>query len=288
MKAKQESRARRQPRIYRPDSRFDSTIFGALGALFLEIIEYRSHIATLFGSEFNASYRGTALGVAWNFLLPILPISVYVLLVHMRIFPAREGIPAAVYIGFNVTLWFLFTGLINRPIQIVRARNTEMMKTAMPLSAALVSSFARLCFDTLVRCAFVIVLILVLPTHVKLTALAVVPVIAAGSALFLGTGLLLSILNVTYPDVERIVTIVLQYGIFLSGVIFPISAMPPLRFLEVANPFAVFIHSARDAAFAGTFTHPLPLAVWTLAGGALLLLSARFFYVMEYRIRGLA
>lgn len=275
-------------RRYRPDSRFNVGLFGAVAALLREMVEFRSHILMLFSNEFKASYRGTALGVAWNLILPILPITVYVLLASLRVFPSFEGIPPAVYIGFNVTLWFLFTGFINRPIQVVQSRNNEIMKTAMPLSASIASSFARLCFDTLLRIAFVAALMAATATIPTVGAAALLPIVFAGSIFFLAVGLLLSILNVIYPDVDRVVTIILQYGIFLSGVIFPISSMGPLAVLETTNPFSVFIHAARDAVFFGTVSHPVAFAAWTAAGLVLLLVSARFFYLMEYRIRGLA
>jgi len=275
-------------RIYRPDSRFGTGLFGGIAALTREAFDYRSHISTIFRNDFEASYRGTALGVLWNFVLPILPITVYVLLVNLRVFPAREGIPASVYIGFNVILWFLFTGLINQPMQAVRSRNVEAMKTAMPLSATIASSFARLSFDTLVRSAFVIALIVATGASAKLSAIALAPIVIAGAMFFLGLGLLLSILNAAYPDIDRFVTIVLQYGIFLSGVIFPLSSIGPIAFLEIINPFAVFIHAARAVVFEGPLPHPVAFWSWTAAGAALLVASARFFYVMEYRVRGLS
>lgn len=275
-------------RVYRPDSRFGTGLFGGVAALAREALDYRSHISTIFRNDFRASYRGTALGVVWNFFLPILPITVYVLLVNLRVFPAREGIPAAVYIGFNVLLWFLFTGLINQPIQVVRSRNAEVMKTAMPLSATIASSFARLCFDTLVRTVFVAALVIFTGAAVKVSAVALAPIVIAGATLFLGVGFLLSILNAIFPDVDRFVTIVLQYGIFLSGVIFPLSSIKSLAFLEWANPFAVFIHAARAVVFEGALPHPLAFWTWTAAGALLLVAAARFFYVMEYRVRGLS
>lgn len=275
-------------RAYRPDSRFNTGFFGGVTALAREIFDYRSHISTIFRNDFHASYRGTALGVLWNFILPILPITVYVLLVNLRVFPAREGMPASVYIGFNVIFWFLFTSLINQPIQVVRSRNAEVMKTAMPLSATIASSFARLSFDTLVRTAFLAALVVITGTTLKISAIALAPVVFAGALLFLGIGFLLSILNAIFPDIDRFVTIVLQYGIFLSGVIFPLSSIGRLSFLEWANPFAVYIHAARAVVFDGALPNPLAFWAWTAVGAVLLVTAARFFYVMEYRVRGLS
>lgn len=278
---------RQSPRLYRPDSRFEFSWHAAFLSLIREIRVFRSHIVTIFSSDFRAGYRGTALGVFWNLALPLIPITVYILLVNLRVFPKLEGIAPAVYISFNVTLWYLFAGFINQPIQIVKSRNAEVMKTSMPLSAAIASSFAQLSFDTLIRFALVLVLVGTSATSIKLSAIAFAPIVVVACMFCLGAGLILAVANVIYPDIERVVGIALQYGIFLSGVIFPVSTMGPLAALETANPFNVFIRSARDAVFTGSLSHPGAVAAWSAIGVFLLLFAARFFYVMEYRLRGL-
>lgn len=277
-----------EPRRFGPDSRFEESWLRALRSLGREIIDYRSHILTLFMNEFEGSYRGAAFGVAWNFILPILPISVYILLVSMRVFPAYEGIPPASYIAFNVTLWFLFSGFVSRPIEIVRGRNAEVMKTAMPLSATIAASFARLSFDTVVRSAFVAAVILAFGASVKITAVLSVGVILSAAVFCFGLGLLLAILNAALPDIERVVSIILTYGIFLSGVIFPLSSLGPIAKFENLNPFAVFITAARDLIFHGAISAPEAFAGWSVFGVALFVFAARVFYLMEYRIRGLS
>ena len=123
-------------RFYRPDSRLETTAFGATSALFAQVMRYRSHIATLFGGDFRSSYRGTVLGISWNVILPLVPITVYILLVNLRVFPRYDGINPSVYIAFNVTLWMLLTGMITRPIQVVKSQNQQTMKTAMPMSVS--------------------------------------------------------------------------------------------------------------------------------------------------------
>ena len=275
-------------RVYRPDSGFETGWFSAAGALYSEVIAYRSHIATLFARDFHAAYRGAAFGVFWNFALPLLPITTYILLATLRVFPPRDGIPAAVYISVGATMWFLFAGLIRQPIQIVKQRNNEAMKMSLPLSASIAASFAMLLFDTLVRLALVIGIIVFMGAWPKLTALWLVPIVFAGCIFSLGVGVFLSVLNAVTPDIERIVRIVLQYGIFLSGVLFPVSYMGPLAALEIYNPFTVFISSARDLAFLGVVDQPQALLFWSAGGVVFLIIAARLFYVTERRIRGLA
>lgn len=288
MKTLQTPKVRRSvltSRHYRPQSRLDATSVEAVGALAGELSQYRSHIATMFTGDFRSSYRGTLLGVVWNFILPLVPITVYILLVSLKVFPRYDGLTPAVYISFNVTMWMLLTGMITRPMQVVLSRNQETMKTAMPMSVAITSSFAQLCFDTLVRLAFVAALVIAFGQWPMLNVLPFLLALLSGLAFCLALGLTLAIFNVIYPDVDRITNIVLQYGLFLSGVIFPVATLGPLSILENLNPFNVFIRTTRDYMFIGTDAHPEMLWLWTAVAFIMFLIAARFFYIMEHRIR---
>lgn len=272
-------------RRYLPDSRMDSNPIGAIGAMAAEIWRFRSHISVVFVGDFRSAYRGTKLGVLWNIILPLVPISVYILLVNLRIFPQYEGLSPAVYIGFNVTIWMLLTGMITRPMQVVRQRTQEAMRTSIPLTAAISSSFAQLSFDTLVRLVLVAALVIwfgpVPIVHLPLLLFT----LFSGMVFCLSLGLILSIFNMIYPDIDRLTSIILQYGIFMSGVIFPVSTMGPLALLEDVNPFNVFIKSAREYLFFGTHIDLTVLLIWSGVALLLALIAGRFFYVMEHRIR---
>ncbi|MEL6757743.1 MAG: hypothetical protein AAFP81_15020 [Pseudomonadota bacterium] len=200
------------PRSYRPYERFSDGPFLAFRRFWGEALRHRSHISTVFVDDFKGGYRGTALGVFWNFVLPLVPISVYVLLVNLRVFPSFEGMDPALYIGFNVTLWTLFTGLITRPIQVVKARNAVTMMTSLPMSAAILASFAQLCFDTLVRCVLIIGLVVLFQQWPNVAFLDLLLFLVFGFTFCFSLGLLLSILSMVFEDVARLVTILLQYG----------------------------------------------------------------------------
>ncbi|WP_091916914.1 ABC transporter permease [Mesorhizobium sp. YR577] len=285
--AESEDRSNRpRIRVYRPDSRFADKTASAVVHLLSEVWRHRAHVAMTFKRDFKAAYRGTTLGVFWNFALPLLPVSVYVFLSVSGVVPAVDGLPRAVYVTFNVTLWLLFAGLIEQPITVVKSRNSDAMKTSLPISVAIASSFASLAFETFLRALLVVAVILLFLTPMSALAPLALFVIALGAIFSLSVGLLCAILNIVVPDTQSVVIVVMRYGIFLSGVIFPLSAIGPLRWLERVNPLAILIHAARDLTFVGTLTHPLPLVA--LCGLTLLLalFAARVFYLMEYRIRG--
>jgi ABC-type polysaccharide/polyol phosphate export permease len=273
-------------REYRPDSRLRDSAWTALKHLAAEFLHYRSNIATMFAQEFRNNYRGTYLGLVWNFALPLLPISVYATLTVFRVVPAFEGIHGGLAIALNVTCWFLFAACVSTPISVVQRRNAEAMKTSLPLSTVIAANFGRVLFETLVRLTVVMATAVMMHVVPAATAPLALPVLLVGMLLFVSVGHILAILNVVVPDFERVVNVGLLYGIFLSGVVFPLTAYGPLAVLQVINPFSVFITAARELLFLGHVGSPIALFVWSAIGLVCTLVAARLFYAMEQRIRG--
>jgi ABC-type polysaccharide/polyol phosphate export permease len=271
---------------YTPDDRLRTGPFKAVMTLGSEIWRFRFQAQTAFMRDFVTGYRGTIFGVFWNIALPLVPIGFYVILAVTRIVPQFEDVAGSVAIALNATLWFFFAGCVRIPIDVTHSRNAEAMRTSIPLSVSILAGFGGLVFDTLVRLVAVAALILITGSLPDLLApLALVP-IALGAVFFLGLGLFLAILNIAAPDIKKITDSMLGYGIFISGVIFPLASMGPLVVLEFANPFAVFIEASRLLMFQGALTDWQPLAAWSTASIMVFLLGARLFYVMEKRIRG--
>ena len=279
-------RKSQQIHIIRPDSRMRESMLSAIRHLINEIWNYRSHIRIIFKGRFRAAYSGTGLGIFWNYVLPLVPLTVYWFLSVLRVFPNFEGVDGATFITFGVTLWFLFAGCIQIPMQVIQSRNKESMKTNFPLSASIVSEFARLLFDTMVR--IILVLIIIVSTQSWPTAQGLILPFMLLPALFLftGIGVMLGILNVIYNDVSRAVNIILQYGIFVSGVIFPLYDIGILSAFNAINPFAVFIDASRSIVFQGVINNLQNYLVVSCLAFIFFAVSIRIFFVMEYRVRG--
>lgn len=275
-------------RVIRPDSRISEGPLRATRHLAREIWQFRSHIRIVFREQFQAAYHGTSLGVLWNYLLPMIPLSVYLLLSRLRFIPSFEGVDSSVYITFGVTLWLLFAGCIQTPIQTIQSRNLETMKTSFPLSAAIISAFGKLAFETLVRAAFVAAVAITTGSYPVVQAVLLLPLLLPAMMLFMGAGLLLGILNIVYTDVSRVVAIVLQYGVFISGVLFPLHSSGLLATINQFNPLAIFIDASRQVAFTGTIHSTSALAIASLVAVVVFLTSCRVFYIMEYRVRGVS
>lgn len=272
-------------RTIRPDDRLNEGAIVAAHHILRELMQYRDHITTAFRQDFRSLYHGTLFGVAWNILLPLAPIMVYALLALRSVLPGFEGVNPASYVALGATMWLFLAGCIQQPLQTVRARNTEVMKTALPLSAMVISGFAQLIFDTLVRMTFVVVVILITSTKLHWSAVLLPMALVPAVLLFLGLGLVLAMANVIYADVGRVTMIVLQYAIFVSGVIFPLEGLPFSKILS-CNPAYVFIEGVRGLFFRGVPDNGWLLGGYAVLGCVVFLLSCRVFYLMEYRVRG--
>jgi len=269
----------------RPDSRTDETAILACKYLWREVCKFRGQIRTVYRQNFRSAYHGAGLGVLWNFILPIVPLTVYLFLTKIRVFPNFDGVDGSTYLTFGVMIWFVFAGCVQLPISIVQSRTKQSMKTSLPLSVSIVASFAGLAFETVVRMVFVIIIMVLTKSWPSLTAPALLLLFLPGFFLFFGAGLILSVMNVIYKDVSRLTTILLQYGIFVSGVIFPLGNSDLAMIASKINPFAVFVNASRDIVFLGRLGLWIPFAVWSVIGLSVFLIGCRLFYVMEYRIR---
>lgn len=283
---KREMTNNQNERVIQPGDRLSLGTFDAIRLIYGEILSSRSHIATSFAQDFRGLYHGTFFGVVWNVILPIAPILLYSLLASQRVVPVFEGVDPSTYVALGVTIWFFLSGCVQQPLQMVRARNSEVMKTALPLSAMVFSGFGQLMFDTLVRLCFVVCVMLYTGTTVSASVVLVPLILLPGAMFFLGLGMVLGISNLIFGDVGRVTNIILQYGLFLSGVIFPIASLP---FSDVLawNPFYVYIEWVRVLTFRGLPADWMVELGYAVGAVAMFLYGGRLFYVMEYRVRGL-
>lgn len=272
-------------KVIRSDTRHYEGFFGSVAALYKEVYKYRNQIWSVYKQNFRNSYFGTGLGIVWNFILPLVPLTVYLFLAQIRVFPSFEGVDRATYIVFGVTIWFVLTGFIQVPMSIVASRSKEAMKTSFPLSSSIVSSFANLVFETSVRIVFIIFIMIFMKIIPSVMAPLMLAVFVAGFFLFFGAGLILSVLNAIYKDFARVTDILLRYGLFLSGVIFPMGNSDIAVFLSNLNPFAVFVNASREIVFDGHILHWIPLLIWSGFGLIIFLVGCRLFYVMEFKLR---
>lgn len=274
--------------VYAAARRDRVTMLGAVNSLRKQIATHWWHIGQLFARDFANSYQMTRFGVVWNYILPIVPITVWVLLSGLRMFPSFDGVSSVAYVTMGITLWFLFSGLVTVPIATVESKIREGAKSELPMIGFIIAGFAQLLFDTMVRAIAASLVFVFFQGAPFIASLAAPVVLLFAAVFFAGIGLFLAVFNLAFRDINKVVTMLLQYGMLLSAIVFPIDRIPLLSEYSYLNPFFVFVDSIRTLAVFGELRHPLALLGFSAAGVLLFLFACKLFYVSERRLKGFA
>ncbi len=267
-----------------PNRRQAASAFKATKLLLSQLVDNKKQIGSLFAGNWRSASRGTKLGIFWNYVLPLVPLGIYCLLAQIRVLPEFNGTNPVAFIALGVTLWFFLAGIIQVAIGTVDQKRKESAQTSFPLVCSIASGYAQLTFETVVRLTLTAIIFVLTDVEPYLEALLSTFILISAIPLFFSLGLLLSICNLIYKDVGRVITIVLQYGLFISGVIFPVTNIAILSELNAYNPFAIFIDATRLAVLVGEFQASPALLSFALLGVILLFVGCKVFYVMEERV----
>ena len=274
-------------KIISPDERSLLSSTEIILGYLTKVFKSRTQIKLLFSANFRKAYRGTVLGRLWNFLLPLVPIGIYIFLSSVRIIPEFSQVDQASFICFGLTFWFLFVGCITQTIDCILNKSKEVLKTGNELIIFIMVGFANQIFDFLVRCAALVILLIVSGCIPSIHSIFLPFLVLPGLFFCLGVGLLLGIFNVVYPDINRITKILLQYGLFLSGIIFPVPDIVILSFINFFNPMHVYITEIRLMFFYGQMNNINLYLIYSVLGIVMLFIGLTVLYRSETRLREL-
>lgn len=247
---------------------------------FRELWAYRELLYFLTWRDILVRYKQAVLGVAWAMLQPVLTMVVFTVVFNMALgikSPASD-IPYAVFSFSGLLPWQFFAGVVARAgVSLVSNANlltkVYFPRLVIPMSAVF-AGLVDLGLSFLVLIGLMAAYQVVPTWHAVFLPLFVV----LAMAIAFGVSLWLCALNVLYRDVQYIIPFVIQLWMFVSPVIYPISAIPagPLRVAFVLNPMTAVIGGFRWALFDQEFPG---VYMWlSLAVGAVVLCGGLFYF----------
>jgi lipopolysaccharide transport system permease protein len=213
--------------------------------LLTELWNERGAVWRLFKNDLRAKTRVAGASFLWNFILPIVPLGFYILLSQINVFPKVDGMSRLTFVSIGVTLWLLFSGFIMVPMNGLEGALRDLSNARLSVLSQLFVRLNGLIFDTLVRVVFVTFILIFASEDNLEVNLLFIPFTILVMLLCFGLGIILGTIKLVMGDVGRIVTIILQYGIFVSGVIFPISRLGELGVYLALNPLFLAIQKVR-------------------------------------------
>ncbi len=230
----------------------NSALKGPLPVRMLRDLMANQSLIRQFGwREAVLRYKGSYLGIMWQFLVPLMMLAVYTLVFGV-IFQDRWGGDQGTRADFVLNLFCglimfnVFAEVVQRAPGLILANPNYVKRVVFPLqvlpTAALLSSLINAAFGLVILLPAAIILHHGVSKTIWLFPLALIPL----CCLTLGLGWALASLGVFVRDLSQPVTILTQALFFLSGIFFPLSAVPPyLRVVMLLNPLTTILDTGR-------------------------------------------
>jgi len=216
-----------------------------------------------------ARYKGSALGIAWAILTPVIMIAIFTF-IFAGIFGARFGARGsswdyALYLFCGLLPWTMFQDTLQRSSTTIIERANLVKRVVFPLEALplaqTLSALGNQLFGT-VALLFAIVIIQreFHPTVLWLPVLLIPQLIAT-----VGAAWLVASLGVFFRDLTQGITLILMAWMYLTPIIYPETIVPErYRPFINANPFTALVRSYRQIFLEGKAPDWPSLAYFTV------------------------
>ncbi|MBN9576708.1 MAG: ABC transporter permease [Alicycliphilus denitrificans] len=226
--------------------------------------------------ELASRHQGTALGIAWPYLQPLLTVAAYYLVFDV-VFGMRLGDQAptravGAFLVVGALPWMAFCDAVQRGMTSLIDAGGLLHKN--PLPPVLFTTRAVLASALIYGPLLLLVALAYVPAHgLRPAVLALVPLLGLQLALCLVLAYVLAILAAALRDVVQLVGFLLSVGIYLSPILFPLSLFPEnWRWVLWLNPMTGLVQGYQQVLLQGAWP---PASVWwvSLAWLALLVLA---------------
>ena len=254
---------------------------GWLPLNFGDLWTYRELLYFLTWRDVKVRYKQTELGVAWAIIQPLLTMLIFTIFFGRLAGVPSDNVPYPIFAYAGLLPWTFFSNAISNSGNSLVGSANLITKVYFPRMIIPGAAVAAGLVDFAI--AFVILVLLMIYYGVTVTwSVLMFPVVVLLTTLLaLGVGMWLSALNVKYRDVRFALPFLIQLGLFVSPVIYPVSFLPAkLAWLLSLNPMTGIIEGYRSALFGRPFNWSA-LAISTAITLALLVYSTYSFRRME-------
>jgi lipopolysaccharide transport system permease protein len=243
-----------------------------------ELWAYRELLVIFAWRDLKVRYRQTLFGALWVMGQPLVSMLIFTLLFgRVAKLSVTTPVPYPVFVLAGLLLWNYVAGAINHVGNSLLGASYLISKAYFPRLVVPLSNIATDLVDFGVAALLLIPVMLwyrVVPGWEILLA----PLLVLLATLFaLGVGLWIAALNIEYRDIRIVVPWVLQIAMYVTPVVYPLSALPDrYRLVAMLNPMSGIVEAFRATLF-GTPIASTAL-LWSIAASLILLLSGAFYF----------
>ena len=231
--------------------------------------------------EIFARFAGSALGLFWALLGPLLLLAIYSF-IFGQLFTQRLGDLGTdsytLFVAIALWPWMMFSDAILRALQCIQANAPLVKKIAFPHLLLVLAAINGVFLVHLAGYVAVLAVLAVAGTPVQISGAPVVLIaIATLYLLALGVGATLAALQTLLRDVEQATTPAIMMLHYLTPVLYPLALIPEAyRHWLTWNPLAYVMQRLRDALLLGS--GPQFGDLWMLLSGMVVAVLGIVFF----------
>lgn len=251
-----------------------------------DVLKYKSLLNNLAKRDFLVRYKQAFAGIMWALIKPLLNILVFGY-ISAKISHAENTATNFVYVASAMLLWQLFSTIFNDVSNSIINNSNLFSKVYFPKIVIPLSTILVCLVDFLISLIILIVLFIIsgqtLHWQIILAPLFVLLTLING----LGIGLYFATINVKYRDVKFIVPVLIQFGMYVTPVIFSthyyLERMPQwLHWLFCLNPMVGAIDGFKYALFGSEIIYnPMYFVFSICVSFVFLFIGIKYFYKFE-------
>jgi len=233
-----------------------------------ELSEYRDLLFFLTWRDIAVRYKQSVLGWLWAFLQPLTQVLVYSVIFGLLLRVPSAGVPYPLFVLSGIIAWTYFTNVVAQASSSVVVQQDMITKVYFPrLLVPLTPALAYL-VDLAISLGFTLLVAIVWTHHLPPAVLTLPLFIVLLVFCAASVGTFLAGLMVRYRDVRQGAALVLQLGLWVTPVIWPLEQLqhklPTLYWLVGINPVATVVQGFRFALL-GQAPPPMPMLALSIA-----------------------
>ena len=262
-----------------------------------ELADSRELFVNLTLRELRGKYKRSLLGWTWSLLNPLATMVIFtvVFAYFLKVVPDR-GNPS----GIHFFAFFLLSGLLpwnflsngmSGSMGALIGNSNLIKKVFFPREVLVASNIASWIVSFLLELGVLAVALMVSGHFALPWLLPTLLLVVIQTAFVLGLGLLLSVLNVYFRDVQHFIGILLQIWFYATPIVYPISLVqkalanhPVLFTAYKLNPMVRFVNAYRSCLYDFRFPAWQDLAYITVSSAVMLVIGVVVFTRLEPKL----
>ena len=227
-----------------------------------ELFEYRELLVNLTIRDLKLKYKGSAIGVAWSILNPLIMMAIYTAV--FGVFLRAVVLPhywALVLVG--LLAWTFFSNSLTSATLAFVRNGSLITKVYFPIEALPISMVLAHLLNFLIMLGVLLIVLMLGGIHLGWSLILLPILVLALLALALGLGLFVASITVYFRDIEHLIVLGLTALFYLTPVLYPLDprALPAgaARFIPYAklNPMAWYLDNFHSVLYYGRWPEPL-------------------------------